>query len=98
MPMSHVDGSMRTKNNSSVLWSEKETDTFMERDFLRVDPTCHIQGNFFLSEGSPGKVFQISAAHRFGRDDFLTSIQTVLKEIPENEEDRRCLLGKQQKG
>jgi len=97
MPISQTDGSMRVKNRSSVLWSETDSHTIMETEFLEMDPTCHMHGNFFLSEGLPGKVFQISASHRFGQDDFLTAIQTVLKQIPHNEAHRRALLGKQTK-
>lgn len=35
-------------------------------------------GNFFVCEGKPGQVLQVHVKHRVGKDDFITSIRTVL--------------------
>ncbi|EZA52411.1 hypothetical protein X777_08554 [Ooceraea biroi] len=45
-------------NKNTASWSFMENITYMQNTW-EDNPTCSTQGNFFLSEGKPGKVLRV---------------------------------------
>lgn len=52
-----TDGAMEVKNKSHLVFFEKYNCHFEK--LYNVEPTCKIQGNFFLCEGSTTPVLEV---------------------------------------
>ncbi|XP_011341829.1 ester hydrolase C11orf54 homolog [Ooceraea biroi] len=87
-PASPTDGSMEIENDSFAVWRLRNYD--WSRTLYDINPTCEIQGNFFLSEGRLGRVFKVTAHYPTGTLDFVSAIQILLP-LMKNEGDPRMI-------
>lgn len=67
------------KNQSRLAFLDKATGRCALESVTDSDPDCYPHGNFFISEGKPGKVLKVQAKKCIGLN-FLSALQYILAE------------------
>ncbi|KAL6420592.1 hypothetical protein ACFW04_014639 [Cataglyphis niger] len=65
-------------NKSRLAFLDETTERCALESITNSDPHCYPHGNFFISEGKPGKVLKVWAKKRIGLQ-FLTALQYTLE-------------------
>jgi len=65
-------------NKTHIVKVNPEDDSYIQQDQNSAE--FSLLGNFYLSEGKPGKVLEIKAAERIGEENFVSCVHKTLTE------------------